>query len=68
MDIVAWLAIGAIVAGLASWGVLKYRQMNADGSISLDEVIEAITDGVSELTAAKDDIEEVLDNAENKKA
>ena len=51
------LTVGLVVlvgAPLAWWGYQRYKTMMADGSITLDEVLDAVDDVKEELDDAKD--------------
>jgi len=50
-----WLGLG--VAGLAAtvWGLKKYKQVSADGKLSIDEILDIA-----------DDVEDIVDDVEGK--
>ncbi len=57
----------AVVAllGIAAWAMKKYRTLNADGNISLDEVIDSmdeVKEKAAEAKAELETIEEALDS------
>ncbi len=57
----------AVVAllGIAAWAMKKYRILNADGNISLDEVIDSmdeVKEKAAEAKAELETIEEALDS------
>ena len=64
MDIEAILLIAGILIGLALWGFRKYQQLNADGKITLDEVLDSVGEVASEVKEAKKEIEEVIEQKE----
>ena len=60
---VVLLALAALL-GIAAWAMKKYQELNADGKITLDEIIDSV-DEVKEKAAeaeeAIEDIEETLE-------
>ena len=61
------VGVAALVA-LAAWGYRKYKSMMADGSISLDEVLDSIDDVKEKVSEAEDIVDDVKDAAKNVKA
>jgi len=62
-DIEVLLIAAAALLGIAAWAVKKYRSLNADGNITLDEVIDSmdeIKEKAAEAKAALETIEETL--------
>ena len=39
VELEIWLGLAAAVGALALWALKRYQQINADGKITLDEVI-----------------------------
>ena len=39
VELEVWLGLAAAVGALALWALKRYQQINADGKITLDEVI-----------------------------
>lgn len=51
IELELWLGLLVAVSALVIWGMKRYRTINADGKITLDEVIDTI-----------DESEELIDN------
>jgi len=45
IELQVWLALGGAVAAASIWALKKYQKLNADGKITLDEIIGAIEEG-----------------------
>lgn len=61
-----WIAALAAVGALTVWGLKKYQIIMADGKITLDEVIETLTEGeklADEVVEAVEDLEEKVEEA-----
>ena len=60
------LALGLTLAGIAilalKWGLTKYQAINADGKITLDEVLDVADDAVDEVRAAAKAVGDALDD------
>ena len=59
-------ALAATLA-LVVWGLKKYKTIMADGKISLDEVIDTLTESESKIEDVVDAVESVSDAMEAKK-
>jgi len=62
-DIEVLLIAILVLLGIAAWAMNKYRTLNADGNISLDEVIDSmdeVKEKAAEAKAALETIEETL--------
>ena len=63
-DIEVLLVAGAALLGIAVWALKKYKTLNADGKITLDEIVDSIDDVKEKAAEAKAElktIEETLD-------
>lgn len=61
-----WIAALAAVGALTVWGLKKYQIIMADGKISLDEVIDTLTEGeklADDVVEAVEDLEEKVEEA-----
>jgi len=64
-DIEVLLVSVAVLLGIAAWAMKKYKTLNADGNISLDEVIDSMDEVKEKAAEAKAElrtIEEVLES------
>lgn len=64
-DIEVLLVAGAALLGIAVWALKKYKALNADGKITLDEIVDSIDDVKEKAAEAKAElktIEETLDS------
>ena len=52
------LAVAALL-GIAAWGIKKYKTLNADGKITLDEIIDSISEVKEKAAEAKEEIEKI---------
>ncbi len=52
-------ALAAVVA-LVIWGLKRYKQLAADGHISVGEVLEAIEDAKEEVAETQEEVKEAL--------
>lgn len=57
VDLELWIAVLAAVLGLTVWGLKKYQKIMADGKVSLDEIIDTLTESESKI----DDVVEAVD-------
>lgn len=57
VDLELWIAVLAAVLGLTVWGLKKYQTIMADGKVSLDEIIDTLTESESKI----DDVVEAVD-------
>tara|TARA_R110002020_G_scaffold158126_9_gene341173 strand:- start:603 stop:938 length:336 start_codon:yes stop_codon:yes gene_type:complete len=62
-----WIVALAAILGLVVWGLKKYKTIMADGKISLDEVIDTLTESESKIDDVADAVEDVVDGMEAKK-
>jgi len=64
VELEIWLGLAAAVGAGAIWGLKKYQQINADGKITLDEVLGAVEEGekfADKIVDAAEDLEEALE-------
>ena len=52
------LAVAALL-GIAAWGIKQYKTLNADGKITLDEIIDSISEVKEKAAEAKEEIEKI---------
>ena len=52
------LSVAALLAILA-WGMKKYKELSADGSISLDEVIDSMSEIKEKVAEVKEEVETI---------
>ena len=52
------LAVAALL-GIATWGIKKYQTLNADGKITLDEIIDSIGEVKEKAAEAKEEVEKI---------
>ena len=64
-DIEIILVAGAALLGIAVWGYKKYKELNADGKITFDEILDVIDDVEDKMEEAEEQIE-VLVKANDK--
>tara|TARA_R110000751_G_scaffold109345_7_gene206452 strand:- start:7260 stop:7577 length:318 start_codon:yes stop_codon:yes gene_type:complete len=50
-----WLGLGVGVLAAAVWGLKKYKQVSADGKLTIDEILDIA-----------DDVEDIVDDIEAK--
>ena len=55
----AWIAVVLAAWAGVAWGIWYWRKINADGTISFDEIVE----GVQEAVEHVEDIKEAIDEA-----
>ena len=58
-DIEVLLLAGAALLGIAAWAYKKYQVLNADGKITLDEIIDSIDEVKEKAEEAKEEIEKI---------
>ena len=61
-----WIAALAAVGALTVWGLKKYQIIMADGKVTLEEVIETLTEGeklADDVVDAVEDLEEKIEEA-----
>jgi len=58
-DIEVLLLAGAALLGIAVWAYKKYQVLNADGKITLDEIIDSIDEVKDKAEEAKEEIEKI---------
>lgn len=52
------LAVAALL-GILAWGMKKYKTLNADGKITLDEVIDSMGEVKEKVAEAKEEVEKI---------
>ena len=64
MDIELWLV--AILAGVAFglWGWERWKAINADGKITLDEIVAAVREAAPMAQDVKEKVEDAVDGEE----
>lgn len=55
---VVLIAIAALL-GILAWGMKKYKELNADGKITLDEVIDSMGEVKEKVAEAKEEVEKI---------
>lgn len=58
------LAVAALL-GILAWGMKKYKTLNADGKITLDEVIDSMGEVKEKVAEAKEEIEKIEDTLDS---
>ena len=53
VELELWIAVLAAVLGLTVWGLKKYQKIMADGKVSLDEIIDTLTESESKIDDEK---------------
>ena len=64
-DIEMVLVAGGALLGLAAWAYQKYKKIMADGSISLEEILETLDEAEDKIEEAEEHLE-VLEEAYDK--
>tara|TARA_R110002110_G_scaffold350583_1_gene560596 strand:+ start:44 stop:463 length:420 start_codon:yes stop_codon:yes gene_type:complete len=64
-DIEVLLVAIAALLGIAAWAYKKYQTLNADGSISLDEVIDSMDEVKEKAAEAKAELETIEETLES---
>jgi len=59
-DLALWLALAGVAVVLLKWGLAKYQAANADGKVTLDEVLDIADDAVDEVKEASKKVQEAL--------
>ena len=62
-----WIVALAAILGLVIWGLKKYQKVTADGKVSLDEIIDTLTESEGKIDDVVDAVEDVVDAMEAKK-
>ena len=65
-DIEVILIAVAALLGIAAWAYKKYQSLNADGNISLDEVIDSMDEVKEKAAEAKAELETIEDTLESR--
>jgi molybdenum cofactor biosynthesis enzyme len=67
VDLELWIAVLAAVLGLTVWGLKKYQTIMADGKVSLDEIIDTLTESESKIDDVVDAVEDLTAAMDAKK-
>ena len=59
VELEVWLGLIAAVGVLVLWGLKKYQQINADGKITLDEVISTAEESEKFIDAVSEEADKV---------
>jgi len=59
-DLEVWIPVIMLVVGAGAWGLNKYKSVMADGKVSLEEVLDTVSE-------ATDKVEEIADAVEDAK-
>ena len=65
-DIEIILVAVAALAGIAAWAYKKYQMLNADGKITLDEVIDSMGEVKEKVAEAKAELKTIEDTLESR--
>ena len=65
-DIEVLLVAGAALLGIAVWALKKYKTLNADGKITLDEIVDSIDDVKEKVSEAKAELKTIEDTLESR--
>ena len=65
-DIEVLLVAGAALLGIAVWALKKYKTLNADGKITLDEIVDSIDDVKEKAAEAKAELKTIEDTLESR--
>ena len=65
-DIEIILVAVAALAGIAAWAYKKYQTLNADGKITLDEVIDSMGEVKEKVADAKAELKTIEDTLESR--
>ena len=60
-DVIYGIVFGAAIPFIL-WALNKWKTINADGVVTVDEVIETITEGVDEVKEVVDIIEDLTND------
>jgi hypothetical protein len=58
--LIAYATALAALAGLAVWGLRKYKQLNADGVITAAEILGAVEEVKEEVAETQEEVKEAL--------
>ena len=64
-DIEVILVSVAVLLGIVAWAMKKYKTLNADGNISLDEVIDSMDEVKEKAAEAKAELETIEETLES---
>jgi len=67
VELELWIAVLAAVLGLTVWGLKKYQKIMADGKVSLDEIIDTLTESESKIDDVVEAVDEVTSAMDAKK-
>ena len=67
VELELWIGALAAVLALTVWGLKKYRSIMSDGKLSLDEIIDTLTESESKIDDVVDAVEEVAKAMDSKK-
>ena len=59
VELELWLGLVAGLGAAALWAMRKYQEVNADGKITLDEVINIAAEGEEHADAIADEVEKI---------
>ena len=65
-DIEVILVAGLALVGIAVWAYKKYQTLNADGKISLDEIIDSMDEVKEKVGEAKAELKTIEDTLESR--
>tara|TARA_B100000902_G_C27107753_1_gene812023 strand:+ start:570 stop:767 length:198 start_codon:yes stop_codon:yes gene_type:complete len=60
-EIEIWLPVAALVAAFGVWAYKRYQVIMADGKVSLDEIIDAVTEGTDKVEEIQEAVEDAKD-------
>jgi len=58
------IALAPVVAAFILWAIRKYRKITADGVITIEEVIDTITEAADELEEVIEITEDMIEEEE----
>ena len=67
VELELWIAVLAAVLGLTVWGLKKYQKIMADGKVSLDEIIDTLTESESKIDDVVEAVEDLTTAMDAKK-
>jgi molybdenum cofactor biosynthesis enzyme len=67
VELELWIAVLVAVLGLTVWGLKKYQKIMADGKVSLDEIIDTLTESESKIDDVVEAVDEVTSAMDAKK-
>ena len=56
-----WIGVAVAVLGLVAWALKKWKALNADGKITLDEVLDSVKEGADKAEDVKEQIEDAIE-------